>query len=77
MKFMLNETGIGNLLPLKVMDFGVGFDQETEALAGGLGMVSMQGRARMAGRELKVQSGLGQGTTVGTTVIVEVPLEHA
>jgi two-component system, chemotaxis family, CheB/CheR fusion protein len=66
-------SGEGNLLQLKVMDFGVGFDQESDAPSKGLGLISMQERARMVGGELKMQSSLGQGTTV----IAEVPLERS
>jgi two-component system, chemotaxis family, CheB/CheR fusion protein len=64
---------VGNRLQLKIMDFGLGFDQETDSPSQGLGMISMQERARLAGGELQVQSALGQGTTV----MVEVPLNHA
>lgn len=66
-------SGKGKLLQLKVADSGVGFDQDADAPAGSLGMISMQERARLAGGELKVQSALGRGTTV----IVEVPLKNA
>jgi len=66
-------SGLGDLLQLKVMDFGLGFDQEADGPSGGLGMISMQERARLAGGELSVHSVLGQGTTV----IVEVPLRRA
>jgi two-component system CheB/CheR fusion protein len=59
-------------LVLRVMDFGTGFDQELEMPTPGLGMISMQERARMAGGKLTVQSALGQGTTVTATV----PVEH-
>jgi len=60
------------MLQLRVMDFGMGFDQDGESPAGGLGMISMQERARLAGGKLEVVSSLGQGTTVKATV----PLEH-
>jgi two-component system, chemotaxis family, CheB/CheR fusion protein len=66
-------SGVGNFLQLKVMDFGVGFDEEIDSPPKGLGLISMQERARLAGGELKVQSALGQGTTV----VVEVPIERA
>lgn len=65
-------AGVGGRLQLKVMDFGVGFDQEAETAPSGLGMISMEERARLAGGTLTVQSALGQGTTV----TAEVPLEH-
>jgi two-component system, chemotaxis family, CheB/CheR fusion protein len=59
-------------LQLKVMDFGIGFDQETDAPAPGLGMISMQERARLAGGTLQVQSALGQGTTI----TVDIPYDQ-
>jgi two-component system, chemotaxis family, CheB/CheR fusion protein len=61
-------SGSDNHLELRVMDFGVGFDQDTEAPVRGLGMISMQERARLAGGMLEVKSSLGQGTTVTATV---------
>jgi two-component system CheB/CheR fusion protein len=71
-KVMLSGTKNG--LQLKVMDFGLGFDQDAEPATPGLGMISMQERARLAGGTLEVQSSLGHGTTI----TVEVPLEdHA
>jgi two-component system CheB/CheR fusion protein len=62
---------VDNRLRLRVVDFGVGFDQESENKARGLGMVSMQERARLAGGTLTVLSELGEGTSI----TVEVPLE--
>ena len=61
-------TGSGDRLELRVIDFGDGFDQETEPPAPGLGMIAMQERARIAGGTLQVKSALGQGTTVTATV---------
>ncbi len=55
-----SETG----LQLRVMDFGPGFDQETDVPTPGLGMISMQERARLAGGTTEVQSALEQGITV-------------
>ncbi|KAA6456978.1 PAS domain-containing protein [Acidobacteria bacterium AB60] len=60
--------GLGGQLQLRVMDFGVGFDEEGEAPRGGLGMISMKERARLAGGTLEVNSALGQGTTVTAIV---------
>ena len=65
-------SGNAGRLHLRVMDFGQGFDQDLEAPTSGLGMISMQERARLAGGTLTVQSALGQGTTV----MAEVPVEH-
>jgi two-component system CheB/CheR fusion protein len=58
-------------LELKVKDFGVGFDLEAADNSEGLGLISMQERARMAGGSLAVDSELG----AGTTVTVRLPLE--
>jgi two-component system, chemotaxis family, CheB/CheR fusion protein len=67
-------AGEGDRLQLKVMDFGTGFDQESETESTGLGLITMQERARLAGGILTIASKLGEGTTV----TVDVPLEpHA
>jgi two-component system, chemotaxis family, CheB/CheR fusion protein len=62
--------GTGKDLQLKIMDFGIGFDHDAELPSPGLGMISMQERARLAGGVFDVQSSLGQGTVI----TVEVPL---
>jgi two-component system, chemotaxis family, CheB/CheR fusion protein len=56
------------VLRLAVIDSGVGFDQE-DARAG-LGLISMEERARQVGATLDVESSLGEGTKV----VVEAPL---
>ncbi len=67
-------AGEDNELQLKIMDFGVGFDQETENGATGLGLISIQERARQAGGTVQIASKLGEGTTV----TVNLPLKpHA
>ncbi len=65
-------SGIPEGLQLKVTDFGIGYDQESDISPSGLGMISMQERARLAGGSLEVQSALGQGTTV----TVKIPIDH-
>lgn len=65
-------SGAGDKLQLKVMDFGIGFDQEAETRTSGLGMISMQERARLAGGHMTVSSRLGEGTVVS----VEVPVQQ-
>lgn len=65
-------AGEGNRLQLKVMDFGIGFDQEVEPESHGLGLISMQERARLAGGTMSVTSKLGEGTTV----TVDVPVHQ-
>jgi two-component system, chemotaxis family, CheB/CheR fusion protein len=63
-------TGKDDCLQLKIMDFGTGFDQDAELSVRGLGMISMQERARLARGTMQVHSALGQGTTI----TVEVPV---
>lgn len=65
-------SGGGDRLQLKVTDFGIGFDQEADGHLNGLGMISMQERARMAGGKLTVTSRLG----AGTTILVDVPVRQ-
>ncbi|MFP5236995.1 MAG: CheR family methyltransferase [Acidobacteriota bacterium] len=64
-------AGRDGYLQLRVMDFGIGFDQEADNPPQGLGMISMQERARLAGGSLEVKSELGRGTTVLATIPVE------
>lgn len=66
---VLLESRDGTLL-LTIRDLGEGFDPESHARRG-LGLVSMEERARLAGGTLTVESALGQGTTVTVTVPVE------
>jgi signal transduction histidine kinase len=58
-------------IQLQVADFGHGFDME--AVRHGLGLVSMEERARQIGASLQIQSALGEGTRV----TVSVPLPEA
>jgi PAS domain S-box-containing protein len=51
-------------LNLSIRDDGVGFDPAAVRGAGGLGLVSMEERARMAGGTLSVSAGPGRGTRV-------------
>jgi signal transduction histidine kinase len=63
-------AGQGDRLQLKVMDFGIGFDQEMATESPSLGIVSMQERARLVRGKLTITSKLGEGTTV----TVDVPV---
>lgn len=60
--------GTPEALQLQVADFGHGFD--VEAANHGLGLVSMEERARQIGGALQVQSRLGEGTKVTVNVPV-------
>jgi two-component system, chemotaxis family, CheB/CheR fusion protein len=67
-------AGTGGHLKLTVVDFGIGYDQKAELAPPGLGMISMQERARLAGGTLTVKSAPGSGTIV----TVDIPLDaHA
>jgi two-component system CheB/CheR fusion protein len=57
-------------LHLEVVDLGVGFDQESDLRSDGLGIISMQERARLAQGTFSIESTLG----MGTKVVVVVPL---
>ena len=62
--------GIGGAVQLQVRDFGNGFDQDADYPLRGLGLVSMEERARIAGGAFSVTSSLGNGTDI----VVEIPL---
>lgn len=59
--------GMAGRLRLTIRDFGEGFDM-SESGERGLGLISMQERAHLAGGELVLQSELGEGTVVTATV---------
>jgi two-component system CheB/CheR fusion protein len=66
--------GINGMIRLQVRDFGNGFDQDRDYPARGLGLVSMEERARIAGGAFSITSSLGNGTDI----VVDIPLdEHA
>jgi two-component system, chemotaxis family, CheB/CheR fusion protein len=65
--------GLDHRVELKVIDFGVGFDQDSDHSGSGLGMISMQERAHLVGGTFQVQSSLGTGTTIS----VSVPRDHS
>jgi signal transduction histidine kinase len=68
-KVMLRN--VDHTLVLKVQDFGVGFDSDALEGQTGLGLISMQERARIAGGTFEIASELGSGTAI----TVKVPLE--
>jgi two-component system NarL family sensor kinase len=63
---------VDHTLVLKVVDFGVGFDADATERQPGLGMISMQERARSTGGTFDIDSELGSGTAI----TVKVPLEQ-
>jgi signal transduction histidine kinase/ABC-type uncharacterized transport system substrate-binding protein len=71
-KAQLNVRHMGNRLILSLHDKGAGFDAE-KLDRPGLGILSMQGRARVLGGEFEIHSKPGKGTRID----VWVPLEPA
>ena len=69
-QFEVQLRGTPNALELTVHDSGLGFDQETAVVGGGLGLTSMKERLKLVGGELFIQSGLSRGTTI----VARVPL---
>jgi len=51
-------------IELRITDFGKGFDVEAARKSGGLGLVSMQERVRLAGGTLSLKAKAGRGTLV-------------
>lgn len=62
-RLFLQQDGQG-IIALSVTDNGTGFDPETAAEGGGLGLTSMRERIEKLGGAVTVQSVVGQGTTV-------------
>lgn len=61
-------TSQDSSLQLKVRDSGPGFNLANARLAGGLGLLSMQERARLVNGSLQINSQPGQGTVVSVSV---------
>jgi signal transduction histidine kinase len=66
-------TGCDGEIELTVVDFGNGFDLDRVKTAKGLGLVSMEERARMVNGQFSITSQEGQGTSV----VVRVPLSRS
>ncbi len=66
----LELTGADSGLELSITDNGVGFDSRAVRGKGGLGLVSMEERARLASGELHLRSAPGRGTAI----TVRIPL---
>lgn len=65
-------AGKGNEIVMIIRDFGKGFDLEAARTEGGLGLVSMEERVRLANGRLRIKSKPGEGTKVE----VRIPLEN-
>jgi signal transduction histidine kinase len=63
-------TGGSNHLSLTICDNGIGFDTHSAQSKGGLGLVSMQERARLVNGDFSLETRPGRGATI----TVRVPL---
>jgi len=63
-------SGTGTTLRLSIQDDGVGFDPDAVRGTGGLGLISMKERARIADATLSVEGRKGRGTRVKLVVPV-------
>jgi signal transduction histidine kinase len=61
---------VGNVLELQVSDSGKGFDVETLAQSGGLGLISVEERLRLLHGSCEIRSTAEHGTTL----VMRVPL---
>jgi signal transduction histidine kinase len=61
---------------LQVMDNGCGFDADSPAFQGGMGLTSMRQRVEELGGSLSIESSPGRGTTVKATVRFAAPGDH-
>lgn len=61
-------TGSAEGVELAVTDDGVGFDPQLARAGGGLGLIGMEERARLAGGVLSISSSPGQGTRIEVRV---------
>ena len=61
-----------DLVELTIVDHGRGFDLDDAATRGGLGLLSIEERARLVGGTFKVTSAPDQGTALH----VQIPAEH-
>ena len=72
--FVVSLTRSGTQIEMTVTDDGVGFDLEAVRRDGsGLGLVSMEERARVVGANVQIVSAPGQGTTIRVRGPAELP----
>jgi two-component system CheB/CheR fusion protein len=64
-------------LKLSIEDSGPGFDLIQVRRRGGLGLLSIQERARLAGGTFMLRTGQGHGTSLVVQVPVEISQRHA
>jgi PAS domain S-box-containing protein len=68
----VNVNGVEGTIHLSISDEGMGFDQEESARNGGIGIRSMEERARLVNGRLEVRSKPGSGTTIQVWVPIPV-----
>ena len=73
-RFTVSLARSGEHVELTVTDDGRGFDLEAVRRNGkGLGLVSMEERARVVGGDVQIVTGPGQGTTIRVRGPAEAP----
>jgi PAS domain S-box-containing protein len=70
-KVAVTLSRVDHGVQLSVSDNGIGFDAATAASTGGLGLISIRERVRLAGGSLTIKSRLGYGTQL--SVVVPMP----
>jgi signal transduction histidine kinase len=72
-KARVSLKSFGGKLFLSLSDEGMGFDKDRMEKAG-LGILSMQGRARLLGGEFEIHSKPGEGTRIEAWVPLDEPV---
>jgi signal transduction histidine kinase len=67
----LRVSASGGIVELEIRDRGLGFDRSGPGWRAGLGLASMEERARLLGGTLHVESGPGKGTTIRVSLPCE------
>ena len=65
-------VGCGEAVRLTIADSGAGFDPDTTRHRGGLGIISMEERAKLISAKLLLRSSPGGGTMIRVTAPVPV-----
>jgi PAS domain S-box-containing protein len=69
----VNVGMVGNMVHLNVRDNGIGFNLSASSTSRGIGIVTMNERARLVGGRVSIRADVAEGTTVS----VEVPVNGA
>ncbi|HWC46507.1 MAG TPA: ATP-binding protein, partial [Casimicrobiaceae bacterium] len=59
---------MGELLELDIEDDGLGFDRMASRMRGGLGLTSIEERARLVGGTVRIETGRGRGARISLRI---------